>query len=105
MRNTDLGGSSEQYQPNSASAGEQGNSKQIFCNRMLWPFPEPTLLSVTGLYAGEDALPSFKYLMASGAKYNQQAWKELGDLPPTPPSPTRLTNLTSQKSGNLKAFV
>ncbi len=23
--------------------------------------------------------------MASGAKYNQQAWKELGALPPTPP--------------------
>ena len=33
---------------------------------------------------GDDALPAFKYLMASGAKYNQQAWKELGDLPPTP---------------------
>ncbi len=55
------------------------------------------------LHAGEDALPSFKYLMASGAKYNQQAWKELGALPPTPPSPTPFSNLVSQKSGNLKA--
>ncbi|DBA82248.1 hypothetical protein WJX79_006826 [Trebouxia sp. C0005] len=52
---------------------------------------------------GEDALPSFKYLMASGAKYNQQAWKELGALPPTPPSPIPLSNLITQKSGNLKA--
>ena len=43
------------------------------------------------VHAGDDALPSFKYLMASGAKYNQQAWKELGELPPTPPADTPLT--------------
>ena len=42
-------------------------------------------------HAGDDALPSFKYLMASGAKYNQQAGKELGELPPTPPADTPLT--------------
>eukprot|EP00891_Asterochloris_glomerata_P006362 jgi/Astpho2/6362/e_gw1.00091.64.1_t len=34
---------------------------------------------------GDEALPVFEYLMECGARYNQQAWKELGDLPPLPP--------------------
>lgn len=37
------------------------------------------------MYAGDEALPVFEYLMECGARYNQQAWKELGDLPPLPP--------------------
>ncbi|KAL3152721.1 hypothetical protein ABBQ38_012312 [Trebouxia sp. C0009 RCD-2024] len=47
---------------------------------------------------GEDALPSFKYLMACGAKYNQQAWKEIGELPPLPPGPTPLKGYSRSTS-------
>eukprot|EP00884_Botryococcus_braunii_P013152 jgi/Botrbrau1/21838/Bobra.0190s0052.1 len=34
---------------------------------------------------GEEGLEAFEYLLACGARYNQQAWKELGSLPPAPP--------------------
>lgn len=34
--------------------------------------------------AGEEGLEAFEYLLACGARYNQQAWKELGALPPAP---------------------
>ncbi|KAK9815857.1 hypothetical protein WJX72_010854 [[Myrmecia] bisecta] len=36
---------------------------------------------------GDDGLAAFEYLMECGARYNQQAWKQLGELPPMPPSP------------------
>ena len=52
---------------------------------------------------GDGGVAAFKYLMASGAKYNQQAWKELGDLPPQPVSPAKLTDLQQKQSINLKA--
>lgn len=50
--------------------------------------------------AGDDALPAFKYLMASGAKYNQQTWKELGELPAMAPAEIAIT---AQAGANFKA--
>ena len=40
--------------------------------------------------AGQDGLPAFEFLMQCGARYNSQAWKALGALPPTPPPPREL---------------
>jgi len=37
--------------------------------------------------AGEDGLAAFEFLMQAGARYNSQAWKALGALPPAPPPP------------------
>lgn len=60
-------------------------------------------MTCCNLGAGDDGLAAFKYLMASGAKYNQQAWKELGELPPAPQSPVKLSDLQQRQSVNLKA--
>ena len=48
--------------------------------------------------AGDDALPAFKYLMASGAKYNQQTWKELGELLPPADHPMAAAAGANQKA-------
>lgn len=49
------------------------------------------MLPITAsMSAGKDGLPAFEYLMACGARYNSQAWKALGALPPTPPPPRDL---------------
>lgn len=50
--------------------------------------------------AGDDALPAFKYLMACGAKYNQQTYKELGELPSIAPADIPIT---AQAGTNFKA--
>ena len=37
------------------------------------------------LHAGEEGLAAFQLLMECGARYNQQAWRNLGALPPPMP--------------------